>query len=1281
MSAIARLSPGTLVAERFRIEAEAGAGGMGVVYRAHDLRSDQPVALKILAELGPVEAARFAREGTLLAQLLHPGIVRFVDQGRTSEHPGAAPWIAMEWLEGETLSARLRRGPLAPALAARVVRDVAAALSVAHRAGIVHRDLKPANVFLVGGDRGSVKLLDFGIARPTGRGAATLTTTGTVLGTPYTMAPEQARGGRTLDARVDVYALGCVLYECLTGARPFDHESVAAVLAAVLLEEAVPPRERVPSIPESLDALVIQMMSKRADARPESGEAVRIALDALLEDESALRPTLAPAPRALTGREQRVVCVVLVLGDAALHAGSTLAAGSGEDREGRVREVVAPRGGDVVALADGSLVVTVDGAGTASDQAASAARAALALRAALPDAPMAVAAGRVLLTGRVPVGELVQRGSELLTQRVLASPPGRMLPIRLDEAASGLLDARFVIRSEAGVSYLEGLARDPETPGALTAVAAPLFGRERELAQLEGLFEEAVGEPIARIAQVTGAPGSGKTRFAAALRERLAPRCARVIAVHCEPLGASAPLALAAELVREAAGIRDGEPLAERRAKITALAHGRTAAMLGELSRTPFDEAADPVLAGARRDPIQRGDLERRAFEDWLAAELARGPVLLLVDDAQHADRASLALLERASRLSSERPLTIVLLGRPELEPVASEVFASAEPMRLSLARLVPRAARALVEHALGTAASDEAVRRVVERGDGNPLYLEELARAVREGEAALPTSVLAMVESRLAVLDPEARRVARAASIFGMRAPLAGVQRLVGERAVEGPLLALSTRDFVTEERGAREGSTFVCWRHPLVREAAYATLTDDDRALGHRLAGEWLAENAEVEPSVLAQHFERGGAAEVAARAWAGAGELALAASDLGATLEHVARGLALAHEGALRATLLATRAEAARWRAEYAAALADAEEALALAAPGTATWLSAASTFVSAGTRLARRADVSALGDRIEAIETELATRPVQVAVLCRVAAQDLGARDEAAFLHRMARAEALAASLPRPDPIARAWIRTLWSSRAYDAGEIDAFVDGTTEAVRDYEAGGDARDACNQRVRLGHGWLRLGEPARARDELLLAAEAARRMGLRLVEGYALQNLGHAQASLGASADGRETLARAIEIARSLDDGMLEAGARVYLAELALLEGEAARALHEAERAASASDGTLRSVARALVARAQTATGRLAEALALATELRAATPEDDAEADPHVALALAEARLASGLDPDRTTAADALGRVEARGARIASAARRTPFFERVPAHAALRRLALAR
>jgi hypothetical protein len=1259
----ARLPVGTLVSDRFRIEAEAGAGGMGVVYRARDRESGELVALKVLAQEAVVDASRFERERTLLAELDHPGIVRYVDRSRGGRL-GEPPWLAMEWLEGETLAARIRRGPLPIALAVRIVRDAARALGSAHAAGIVHRDLKPANLFLVG-DEPRVKVLDFGIARRARPDATTLTTTGTVLGTPYYMAPEQARGGPEIDPRIDVYALGCVLYESLTGARPFEHESVVAVLAAVLLEQAPSPRERAPSIPEALDAMILTMLDKRATARPADGAAVAAALDQLLEDEAAMRASTSPAPLALTKREQRVVCVVLVEGvTPSGGAARTLAAGQGEDLEGRVRAVVEPLSGEVIALLDGSLVVTVDASGAATDHAARAARVALAIRTVAGEAAIAVAAGRAEITGRVPVGEVVQRGADLLRGAAGAA-------IRVDSVVARLLDGRFRVRTENGESYLDA-QRDPDT----ARDDRTIVGRDRELAQLEALFGDACDEPIPRAAIVTGAPGSGKSRLATALLARIAPRCARAITVQVDPLLVSAPLALAAELVREAAGIASDDELSRRRERLRALgaASDRWPVMLGELCRAPFDVEADPALAGARRDPRLRGDLEVEAVIDWLAHECSLGAVTIVIDDAQHADRASLELIDGALRRMTGRPLFVVALGRPELETVHPGLFADRDPEVVKLGRLLPRAARTLVERELqrSTAKLDaDLAARIVERADGNPLFLEELARAAREGSDTSPTGVLAMVEARIATLDVETRRVARAASVFGMRAPVSGVRALIGERPIDDALHVLGEREILIAD-ARTEGH--VAFTQPLLREAAYAMLTDDDRTLGHRLAGEWLAANAEVEPAVLALHFERGGLRDVAARAWAGAAEIALGANDLGAAIAHAERGLELAQDAVAQVSLWASAADAHRWRGDYARAFELAERARLGSSVGSAAYFAATTTLVASAMRLGHDATLDAIATQVEALDVSPSQRPSQIALLCRIASRDLAARALDRAEHRLARAESLESSLATPDPIASAWVRTLRASQAYDAGAIDAFVDGTTEAARLYTLGGDARDACNQRVRLGHAWNVLGVPSRAEIELVRAQADAARMGLRLVEGYALTNLGHAQSLAGRPTDAAATLARAITIATTLSDVSLEAGARIYLAEDAIERGDLDAAIREAERARDASVGPFAVLSSAVLARA-IAMRSSASALSIAREARAAIATSDVEADARAALALVEA-LGDAREA-ATVAREAAARIGERALRITDPERRASYLAS-PIHARLLRRA---
>ena len=201
---------GDLVAGRYELLEFAGQGGMGTVYRAVDRVSGGSAAIKVLHTTTDEAIARFALEARVLSELSHPGIVRYLEHGTT---PRGEAYLAMEWLEGEDLSRRLAREPPSPSEALALIGRAAETLAVAHARGVVHRDLKPSNLFLVGRDLAHVKVLDFGVARLT-REQASLTVAGEVVGTPGYMAPEQARGERSVDGRADVFALGCVLFEC-----------------------------------------------------------------------------------------------------------------------------------------------------------------------------------------------------------------------------------------------------------------------------------------------------------------------------------------------------------------------------------------------------------------------------------------------------------------------------------------------------------------------------------------------------------------------------------------------------------------------------------------------------------------------------------------------------------------------------------------------------------------------------------------------------------------------------------------------------------------------------------------------------------------------------------------------------------------------------------------------------------------------------------------------------------------------------------------------------------
>ena len=209
--------------ERFRLDAVAGSGAMGTVWRATDLDSGARVAIKVLHTADPKLNERFVREAQILMQVQHPAVVQYVASGVTIE---ALRWLAMEWLEGEDLGARLAsRVGLTVAESLALARRAAEGLGAVHAAGIVHRDIKPSNLFLVGGQPGAVKLVDFGVARLTDMDAR-MTATGTALGTPAYMAPEQL-AGKEVTVRSDIYALGLVLYEVFTGKRAFEAKTIA----------------------------------------------------------------------------------------------------------------------------------------------------------------------------------------------------------------------------------------------------------------------------------------------------------------------------------------------------------------------------------------------------------------------------------------------------------------------------------------------------------------------------------------------------------------------------------------------------------------------------------------------------------------------------------------------------------------------------------------------------------------------------------------------------------------------------------------------------------------------------------------------------------------------------------------------------------------------------------------------------------------------------------------------------------------------------------------------
>ena len=296
------LSPGTRFGV-YEVRSPIGAGGMGEVYLAHDTRLGRDVALKVLPEAfaqDPDRLARFRREAQLLAALNDSGIAQIYG---VEERDGKTA-IAMEYVGGQTLAARIAQSPLPPDEALSIARKLALALEAAHRQGITHRDLKPANIKIR--DDGAVKVLDFGLAKGAGPAVSTdagdaptitspaLTVEGVILGTAAYMAPEQARG-RAVDERVDIWAFGCVFYEMLAGRRPFEGADVSELIAAILKSD--PDWSRLPDLPPVVAAFLRRCLAKDPADRVHDIADVRLALEGAFDGASEPVPA-ASAPAA-----------------------------------------------------------------------------------------------------------------------------------------------------------------------------------------------------------------------------------------------------------------------------------------------------------------------------------------------------------------------------------------------------------------------------------------------------------------------------------------------------------------------------------------------------------------------------------------------------------------------------------------------------------------------------------------------------------------------------------------------------------------------------------------------------------------------------------------------------------------------------------------------------------------------------------------------------------------------------------------------------------------------
>jgi tetratricopeptide (TPR) repeat protein len=748
-------------------------------------------------------------------------------------------------------------------------------------------------------------------------------------------------------------------------------------------------------------------------------------------------------------------------------------------------------------------------------------------------------------------------------------------------------------------------------------------------------------------------------------------------------------------MIERAAGLARGEPPDVSRAKLRARVArnvpaddvARVAEFLGEVAGVPFAEAGRVELASARRDPMLLGDQIARAFEDLVGAEARERPLVLVLEDMHWSDAASVKVVGSALKNLRNHPLFVLQLARPEVHTVFPRIGDIASLQEVRLGELSRKASERLVREVL-VDLDASVVDRIVTQAAGNALYLEELIRAVASGRTdALPETVIAMMQVRLEALEAEARRVLRAASVFGATFSRAGVAALLGG-AERTTTLSDWLRELVEREVVVRRGSADreqYAFCHALVRDAAYAMLTDDDRRLGHRLAAEWLEASGAGDAVVLAEHFELAGEPARAVAWYARAADHALAQSDVQNAHALAGRALSCGATGEVEVEMLCVQSDALEFMGMPEAQIEHGRRTVALLEPGSLRWAEI-SIRMAVPSSISDPEPLRAVSERLledvpldspDAGPTLRAVAERAFPTLLRVGEQSLASR----VLDRIVRASA---HTREADPLVAAAIHTAMSWWALFTGDLAVSLRGEEAAAEAYEKAGNRRLGCKHRVGAGYSHLILGNYADAVRVLRAEIERARRMGTENTALNASHNLSMALGRIGQLDEAIAMQEDALAAYQQRGDVRLQGFCHIYLSRLRLLAGDVDGAEREGLQALEViTDPPFQATARAALARARLTRGDVDLAFpdaARAHELleHLGSIEDG---DESVRLVWAEALWAAGRhDEARAAIADARAKLLARAEKISERALRESYLTAVSENARTLELATA-
>ncbi|WNG32896.1 protein kinase [Archangium violaceum] len=909
---------------RFEILESLGSGSMGRVFRAWDAQLQRVVALKFLLPGGPLEVEHLVsllqREARAIAQLAHPNIVRLFD---ASEWIGAPwepriPFLIMECLEGESLAALLLREPrLELRRALDILAGIAAGLAHAHEHHVIHRDLKPSNVFLT--QQGEVKLLDFGLAwlleeiHPPG---------GVDLpnaGTPAYMAPEQWKSEQQ-DERTDIWSVGVLLYEMLTGAPPYPSTSLKELRTQVLAPEPVPPvRERRPELPRDVEPMLATLLDKNPARRYQTAQE-------LVEELRELREVLGfqgRGPRPVAPERRQVTLVSCRLTGIADSGQALDAEDVGELEEffhQQCAELVQQRGG-VIVLSMADEVLACFGYPVVHEE----------------DSEHAVQVGLALMK-EVPAAlqrKLSHVASEVLAVKVgihtdqvtLSEPPrergGRTLVLQgeapkvvtwlaeqaaphtvvLSEATWRLVRGTFEAESIgprtytglSGTRHMETYRVLRERPATfrferaiVTGGLTPLVGREQELQRLLAYWAEAQRGQGSFVV-VSGEAGLGKSRLIQELHERICQEQCIHFQCQCWPQSRTSAFQPIIEVLRR---FRISHQLSGRVPGLSS----EHITLLRQLLSLPIPEG-HPVLQLA---PERRKERTFEALALLLSHVAQQHPVLGVVEDLHWADPSTLELLGYILEQVEDQRILLVLSARPDFH----STWAPHPRMRpLTLERLTPEQTATLVrESAGGRTLPPSVIQQLVVRTDGIPLFVEEMTRMMLERGTtdAIPITLHELLLARLDLLPSRQKSLAQSCAALGRsftHALLATLMRrspLALQRDLEGLVTAGLLQRL---DDGAGPGYRF---RHALIQDAAWRSLPRSARRTLHQRITQALLEQSpevvETQPELLAHHYTEAGEYAVAIGYWARAGQRASLRSANAEAVSHFQQALRL-------------------------------------------------------------------------------------------------------------------------------------------------------------------------------------------------------------------------------------------------------------------------------------------------------------------------------------------------------------------------------------------------